>query len=448
MNPRLLLFALLLVSSAADGLVAAQPPAEIDFARQIAPVFQGHCIKCHGAEKQKGKFRLDRRANMLRGGDSAEPAIVPGDPKASYLLKLIRHEEADLEMPAEGDPLSAGQVALIERWIAEGALTPDSYGPDVEAIATDHWSMQPLEAPSVPSGEAHSIDAFVAAKHRKHGLAFNPRATRRDLVRRMFLDMTGLLPTPEERARFESADVAQLAEYLLASPHYGERWARHWLDVVRFAESAGFETNLERPNAYHYRDYIIRAFNDDKPYNDFVFEQLAGDTVGEDAATGFIVGGAYDKVKGQDKLLQKMQRQDELSDMVSTTATAFLGLTMGCAKCHNHKFDPVSQTDFFAMASVFQGVQHGDRLLKRKDEAARKARAAALQGKIARIRNTLESYRPPRPAGSTVMIDDRDQGRTRHLAEKRGHGTNPGGKQRGHKDDAGGLDRLPNLSGG
>src|SRR5262249_30576730 len=150
-------------------------------------------------------------------------------------------------------------------------------------------------------------------------------------------------------------------ERLLTSPHYGERWARHWLDVVRFAESAGFEMNLERPNAWPYRDYVIRAFNEDKPYDRFVREQLAGDALGVDEATGFLVGGPNDAVKSPDVNLTAQQRMDELHDMVATTGSAFLGLTIGCARCHNHKFDPIPQTDYYAMQALFAGVQHGER---------------------------------------------------------------------------------------
>src|SRR5206468_8858077 len=151
-----------------------------------------------------------------------------------------------------------------------------------------------------------------------------------------------------------------LVERFLGTPHYGERWARHWLDVVRFAESAGFETNLHRPNAWPYRDYVIRALNEDKPYDRFVAEQLAGDALGADAATGFLVAGADDKVKSPDVVLTLQQRADELHDIVGTTGSTFLGLTIGCARCHNHKFDPIAQTDYYALTAVFSGVKHGE----------------------------------------------------------------------------------------
>ena len=316
-------------------------------------------------------------------------------------------------------------------------------------VSPAHWSFQPIARPHVPDlGSDNPIDALVRAKLRAEGLDFNPPASRPDLVRRMYLDVTGLLPTPEQQQAALHTAPAELADALLASPHYGERWARHWLDVVRFAESSGFETNHERPNAYPYRDYVIRAFNEDKPYDRFVFEQIAGDTVGEDAATGFLVGGAWDRVKGKDPRLNKTQRQDELADMVGTTGTAFLGLTMVCAKCHDHKFDPVSQIDYFAMQSVFAGVQHGERELRPAENGARDPQIRQLDTEIATLRRDLAALRPPSVAPSTLWIDDRDPGRTEALVERRGHGVNPDGVARGYKQDRGGVSHLPNLSGG
>ena len=223
----------------------------------------------------------------------------------------------------------------------------------------------------------------MLAKLHETGLEPSPPADRRSLIRRLYLDVLGLPPTPAEIAAFvaDNDPLAwrRLVEGVLANPHYGERWARHWLDVVRFAETDGFETNVERPNAYPYRDWVIRAFNDDKPYDRFVFEQLAGDAVGEDAATGFLVGGPCDKVKSPDPVLTRMQRQDELTDMINTTGTAFLALTLGCAKCHNHKFDPIPQHDFYALQAVFAGVKHGERPLRNAGETERARRRIAAR---------------------------------------------------------------------
>jgi hypothetical protein len=230
-------------------------------------------------------------------------------------------------------------------------------------IGEAHWSLVPPERPS--SGK--SIDEFIEKRLSGKRLKQSEEASRRILIRRMYLDMLGLVPTPEEIDAFvadEKEDAyGRLVEKALNSASYGERWARHWLDVVRYADSAGFETNHERPNAYHYRDYVIRAFNEDKPYDQFVFEQIAGDIVGEDAATGFIVAGPNDRVGGQDPILAKQQRANELADMVGVTGSAFLGLTVACARCHDHKFDPISQVDFYSMQAIFEGVKHGERNL-------------------------------------------------------------------------------------
>ncbi len=213
--------------------------------------------------------------------------------------------------------------------------------------------------------------------------------------------MLGLPPSPEEVAQFaaDSDPTAwnRLVERVLASPHFGERWARHWLDVVRFAETDGFETTIERPNAYPYRDYLIGAFNSDKPYDRLIYEQLAGDSVGEDAATGFLVGGPCDKVKSPDPVLTRMQRQDELSDITNTTGTAFLGLTLGCAKCHNHKFDPIPQKDFYAVQAVFAGVEHGERSLGARDDPRRVLRREQVLRRSNEPRELLRKLglRPP-----------------------------------------------------
>jgi hypothetical protein len=432
-------------------LNAAEPPA----------VLASRCFECHGPETQKSGLRLDSLVAALRGGDSGEKTIVPGNSAESYLIALVTSTDKAHRMPPKGDPLTAEEIASLKSWIDQADHWRAARA-ELEKQTSDHWSYQPVVKPDVPpSDHVNPIDAFIGAELQEKGLAFNPPAAPRELLRRMALDLTGLFPDEETTRRFlhdieaEGADaahveaaVAGLADHLLASPHFGERWARHWLDVVRYADSNGFETNHERPNAYHYRDYVIRAFNDDKPYDRFVFEQLAGDTVGEDAATGFIVAGPWDRVKGQDPLLNKMQRQDELSDMVNTTATAFLATTMGCAKCHNHKFDPVTQVDYFAMQAVFAGVQHGERDLRGNDDAGRRARAEKLATEIATLRKELTVLKPRPYLGPTLFIDETDPVRTARLAEPKGEGKNREGYQRGHLGDLGGVDRLPNVSGG
>ena len=234
--------------------------------------------------------------------------------------------------------------------------------------AKTHWSLLPPERPS--SGK--SIDEFIEKKLSQKGLRHSIEASKRTLIRRVHLDLLGLLPSPEEVNAFvtdERKDAYEkLIERVLENPSYGERWARHWLDVVRYADSAGFETNHERPNAYHYRDYVIRAFNEDKPYDQFVFEQVAGDTLGEDAATGFLVAGPKDIVGGKDPLLRKQQRANELADMVGVTGSAFLGLTVGCARCHDHPFEDLRQDDYYRFAALFDGIDYEIVENKRKDK--------------------------------------------------------------------------------
>jgi hypothetical protein len=267
------------------------------------------------------------------------------------------------------------------------------------AIADEkHWSFQPVKRPAVPGGSANPVDAFVVARLREKGLSPSPEADRRALIRRLKFDLVGLPPTPEEVEAFVKDDspgaYERLVDRYLASPQFGERWARHWLDVVRFAESNGFETNQPRPNAYHYRDYVIKALNDDKPYDQFVREQIAGDTLGADAATGFLVGGAYDAVKSPDITLTLNQRADELHDIIGTAGSAFLGLTVACARCHDHKFDPIPQLDYYRVKAVFAGVQHGERPLRTGDEAARQKEAEKLRAELAEVEGKLAALEP------------------------------------------------------
>jgi hypothetical protein len=382
----------------------------VDFARDVRPVFVRRCHKCHGPQQQKGDFRLDRREALLRGGESGEPAIVPGKSGESHLIQLVSGENATLVMPPEGERLSPAEVAVLRAWIDQGAKWSAHDGTRAANTAgtvptTDHWSFQPLTRIAPPAVDdpwaAGPIDAFVFAKLQANGLTPSQPANRVSLIRRLYLDLLGLPPAPDEidefvgDARLDAYE--RLVDRVLASPHYGERWARHWLDVVRFADTHGFEMNRERPNSYHYRDYVIRTFNEDKPYDSFVKEQLAGDALGTDEATGFLVGGPWDQVKSPDIGLTLMQRQDELADMVNTTSTTFLGLTLGCAKCHNHKFDPLLQTDFYAMQAVFAGVEHGERPLSGAKFDGRQSELAAIERRLAAIQARLAEagVRPP-----------------------------------------------------
>ncbi|MEO6182560.1 MAG: DUF1549 and DUF1553 domain-containing protein [Verrucomicrobiota bacterium] len=265
------------------------------------------------------------------------------------------------------------------------------------------WSLKPIKRPAVPVSNAglaprNPIDLFIAAELRKNGLVPSRETDRRTLLRRVYFDLTGLPPSPEELAAFEKNKspraYEEVVEKLLASPRHGERWARHWLDTVRFAESNGFEMNQPRPNAWPYRDYVIRSFNENKPFDQFVVEQLAGDVFGVDEATGFLVGGPWDQVKSPDPVLTANQRVDELHDMVGVTGSTFLGLTVGCARCHNHKFDPIPQKDYFAMKAVFEGVRHGERPLRTAEMEVNKNELAAKKSRLAAIETELENFEP------------------------------------------------------
>jgi len=421
----------------------------VDFARDIEPILRGRCLKCHGPERQEGRFRVDRRWALLAGGDSGEPAVAPGDAAASHLFQLVSGADPDLVMPPKGKRLSAAQVEAIQSWIQSGAPTPSGYGGDTAPVELTHWSLKPLRR---PDAKGASIDFFIRRKLAAAGLKPSPPAPRRKLIRRLFMVMHGLLPTPEQVERFvnDTGDGAwaRLVDEVLASPRYGERMATFWLDLVRFGETHGFETNRERPHAWHYRDWVIESFNSDKPYDRFVREQIAGDALGADIGTGFLVAGPYDLVKGQDPKLRLVQRMNELDDMINTTGTAFLGLTLGCARCHNHKFDPVTQKDYYSLQAIFAGVNHRDRELPPPPEF--KARLDALEAAIKERQQQLRKFIRVSEA-ATILIDDADLKQrpgVEHLVKPAGQGRNPKGTERGFASDPGDDRRSPNLSGG
>ena len=388
------------VVMAASACWGQEPAAELDYATTIRPIFKRHCMECHGPEEQASGLRVDSRRSLLRGGDSGEPAIVAGRGSASRLVHLIAGDDADLIMPPEGTRLSADEINMIRRWIDQGAAMPDDGG---SSLTSEHWSFQPVTRTTPPAITnsatpiRNPIDALVAAKLQAAGLTSSPEADRTTLIRRLYFVLHGLPPTPAEIDEFvhDPGEHAyeNLVERVLSSPRYGERWAQHWLDLIRFGETHGFETNRERPHAWRYRDYVIAAFNDDKPYDQFVREQLAGDASGDDVATGFLVAGPHDLVKSPDMNLTLMQRQDELADMVNTTGTALLGLTLGCARCHNHKFDPITQVDYYSLQAIFAGVQHADRPLPAAPPDAR--RMVQLDGEIKRLQALLARFLPP-----------------------------------------------------
>lgn len=367
---------------AATAPTAPLPPAAlktVDFAADIAPIFQDSCVSCHGAEKEKAGLRLDDRTLALRGGDQG-PAIVPGDSAASLLVKLVSGADEDRIMPAKGARLTAAQIGLLRAWIDQGARWPEAAAAGNRDPRLGHWALQPPQrySPPIvsdPAWRENVIDAFVLARLETKNLKPSPEADRATLIRRMSFDLTGLPPAPDEVDAFVNDAspnaLAQLVDRLLDSPRYGERWARHWLDVARFCESQGFERDKIRPHSWRYRDYVIDSLNADKPYDEFVREQIAGDvlpnvTNDRIVATGFLVAGPYDEVglNQKSRIMRSRAREEELEDVVSVVGQTFLGLTVNCARCHSHKFDPITHEDYYRLKAVFEGVRPGDRDLR------------------------------------------------------------------------------------
>ena len=414
---RVLVLAVVAVFAQASGN-AETLAGEIDFVRDVRPILQRHCYACHGETRQKSGLRLDVRSAAFEGGDQWGPSLVARNASQSPLIELVTSPDPDVRMPPEGAPLSAAEMETLTRWIDEGAVWPAGVDLADEEDKRDHWSFKPfirgskypglraeeeVDSSSVdgakPASERLSplgIDDFIDAKLAEKGLVRNPSADPRTIVRRMVFDLTGLPPNPEEVDAFVAEpDVARLVDKLLASPRYGERWAQHWLDVIRWAETVGFETNAERRHAWPYRDWVIAALNEDKPYDRFVFEQIAGDTVGADAALGFLVAGPANLAGqvGRDEAAMRGARQDELDEVISTVSQAFLGLTVGCARCHDHKFDPILQSDYYSMQAIFASLNYGSRRLRGAENEAWTAQVPAARVRVESLRAELEGLR-------------------------------------------------------
>ena len=332
------------------------------------------CVSCHSGDDAKGKLVLTSRDAMIQGGESG-PAFVANSLEKSPIWTRVN----DDEMPPK-HPLSADEKKLLKEWIAAGATWPGG-AIDPLAVSSEHragldwWSLQPLKPVAIPAAKSPTlcrqpIDRFIQEKLTERNLSMSPEAERRVLIRRLSFDLIGLPPVPEAVDAFVRDDRPdaweRLVDETLASPHYGERWARHWLDVVRFGESNGFERDLPRPNAWPYRDWVIQALNQDRPYDDFVRWQLAGDLIAPEdpeaiKAVGFLVAGAHDTVVPAVDRMRAMMRQDELEDIVGTVGQTFLGLTVNCARCHDHKFDPITAREYYQIASALSGIDHGER---------------------------------------------------------------------------------------
>ena len=353
----------------------------VEFTRDVKPLLESTCLKCHGAEKHKSDLRLDSRERALAGGENGVD-IIPGDSGKSPLIHFVARLVPDMEMPpkGKGEPLTAQQVGLLRAWIDQGAKwSGDANGAVVNKKPPGNywWSLQPLQrapVPRVASRSSNPIDAFVIAKLTKEGLQPSLEADRRTLIRRLYFDIAGLPPKPEEIEAFiddkDPEAYTKLVDRLLDSPRYGERWARHWLDVVHYGETHGYDKDKPRPNAWPYRDYVIRAFNEDKPYARFVQEQVAGDVLFPATrdgfeALGFISAGPWDFIGHEEVPESKMDgqvaRHLDRDDMVANTIQTFNSLTVQCAQCHNHKFDPILQEDYYSLQAVFAAVDRADK---------------------------------------------------------------------------------------
>ena len=358
-----------------EGLTEAQKVRF--FEKEVKPILESSCFKCHGGEaKIKGGLRLTSRAGVLKGGETS-PAISLEQPANSLLLKAINYKDEDLQMPPK-EQLAPAKIAILTRWIEMGAPwtpggpevvatePPKRMSPPVNAETMKFWSYQPIRRPAVPQVKDKAwvqtpIDAFILQKLEADELTHAGPASKTALLRRAYYDLTGLAPAPQDVAAFLADHSAQAFERvidrLLASPQYGEKWGRHWLDVVRFAETNSFERDGAKPNAWKYRDYVIDSFNKDKPFDQFVREQIAGDelehsTAETITATGFYRLGAWD-----DEPSDRVQaRYDELDDIVTTVGQGFLGMTMNCCRCHDHKIDPIPQKDYYSLLAFFHNI--------------------------------------------------------------------------------------------
>jgi len=416
-------------------LTSSSLAAAVDFVREVRPILQQHCYSCHGEKKQKSGLRLDIKAAAFKGGDKHSPDIISGKASVSPLIHFITTDDDEI-MPPKGK-LSASDIATLTTWINEGAPWPD--GIDLAKIEDrrDHWSFKPIQvaglksqvssSPNAPTASNFKpetlnfklgIDSFIDAKLAEKNLHRSPPADPVSLVRRITFDLTGLPPTPDETAAFEkeciqdrAASIQHLVDRLLKSERYGERWAQHWLDVVRYADTHGFEVNTERPNSWPYRDYVIRAFNNDTPYDRFIKEQIVGDAMGQDAATGFLVTASVllPGQIGKDDASKRLARQDSIDEMVMNIGQTFLGLSIGCARCHDHKFDPITAKDYYAMQAFVAGVEYADRDLHTPAAEAARAEEKKLKARLAEIDKELAHFVPMAKSGAErPMINARE----------------------------------------
>ena len=394
---------------------SAAEPTRADFARDVRPILERSCWKCHGPDRQKGGLRLDRRAAALGATDSGGRAITPGKADESELIRRVETGDVEERMPPKSDPLGRDEVRILRAWIDQGAAWPETAAsaPDgrremvVTAEDRRHWSYRPLSDVDPPQVRDASwcrtpIDRFVLSTLEARGIRPNARAERRTLIRRVYFDLLGLPPSPEEVKAFLADPTPdayeRLVDRLLASPHHGERWGRHWLDVARYADSDGLESDADRPTAYHYRDFVIRALNDDLSYRTFVRWQIAGDEDAPDdpratEATGFLAAAPTEVLEVPMEEEKLRLRFNELDDMAVTTTSAFLGLTLGCARCHDHKYDAIPTRDYYRLQCAFTTTGREQALLVTRAEASRyREQVSRWKGRVKVAREALDAW--------------------------------------------------------
>jgi hypothetical protein len=382
---------------------AGADAAEVTFERDVLPVLKARCYECHDAKKQQSGYRLDVRATALRGGESGEPAVVPGESDKSELIRRVTSDDDAARMPPEGDPLSAKEIEVLRAWIEGGAVWPDALAGE-DPQKSKHWAFMSPQRPPLPrvkdeSWPRNEIDRFVLAKLEAEGLSPSAEADRVALIRRLCLDLTGLPPTPEEVDAFiadQSPNAYQeLVERLLASPHYGERWGRYWLDAARYADSDGYEKDKPR-FAYFYRDWVIDALNRDLPYDRFVIEQIAGDllpnpTQDQVVATGFLRNSMINEEGGVDP---EQFRMEAMFDRMDALGKSVLGVTIQCAQCHNHKFDPLTQEEYYGLFAFLNNSHEANVTVYNREERQKRE---AILGRIREIEEGLKARTPDWP---------------------------------------------------
>lgn len=391
-------------------LISTQVMANpIDFVKDVRPILQKHCYRCHGPKRQKSGLRLDIKQAVFKGGDVYGPSIKAGKSAKSPLIQFIRDEKAEIQMPPSGKRLSKSEIETLTTWVNEGARWPDNIDEAKLVDRRNHWSFKPVKRPSIPRVKnehwpRNAIDYFILSRLEHESLQPAPEANSIAWLRRVYFDLIGLPPTPTQVHAFisdqRSDAYERVVDQLLDSPRYGERWAQHWLDVVRYADTHGFEVNTERPNAWPYRDYVIEALNKDTPYDQFIREQIFGDALDEDRATGFLVTASVllPGQIGKDEPSKRLARQDALDEIVNNIGQTFLGLSIGCARCHDHKFDPISQQDYYSMQAFVAGVEYADRSIPMPDS---EDKLQSLHQQMAQAEQQLAKLIPSAQSNST-----------------------------------------------